>query len=272
MSITSSSARRVRRVASLPATCSPGEIVLKTSGGSEGLHICITANNWVLLDAAAGDGTVTSVSVVTANGLSGTVANPTTTPAITLNIAALDAAKIGGGGVSTTEFDFLGGVTSDIQTQLNAREVTANKSTDVTTDGASDTKYPSVKAVKDYVDAAGGAGYLVYTALLTQTGTDAPVATILQNTLGGTPVWGYTSAGLYTVTLAGVFTVNKTVIFVQPMPINASANRTNLLQLTHTSADVITLKTMYQNGSDSLTATIDGVLVDVGIEIRVFPS
>ncbi|WP_281297279.1 OmpA family protein [Flavobacterium limnophilum] len=33
------------------------------------------------------------------------------------------------------------------------KEDVANKSTNVTTDGASDTKYPSVKAVKDYVDA-----------------------------------------------------------------------------------------------------------------------
>jgi hypothetical protein len=29
-------------------------------------------------------------------------------------------------------------------------------------------------------------GYTVYTALLTQTGTNAPVATVLQNTTGGT--------------------------------------------------------------------------------------
>lgn len=36
--------------------------------------------------AASGSGTVTSVSVVTANGISGTVATPTITPAITLNL------------------------------------------------------------------------------------------------------------------------------------------------------------------------------------------
>lgn len=36
--------------------------------------------------AASGSGTVTSVSVVTANGISGTVATPSTTPAITLSI------------------------------------------------------------------------------------------------------------------------------------------------------------------------------------------
>lgn len=38
---------------------------------------------------AAAGGTVTSVSVVTANGLSGTVATPTTTPAITLSIGTV---------------------------------------------------------------------------------------------------------------------------------------------------------------------------------------
>lgn len=39
----------------------------------------------VAADLPAGTGTVTSVSVVSANGLAGTVANPTTTPAITLS-------------------------------------------------------------------------------------------------------------------------------------------------------------------------------------------
>jgi len=39
------------------------------------------------LGAGVGTGTVTSVSVVTANGLSGTVATATTTPAITLDMA-----------------------------------------------------------------------------------------------------------------------------------------------------------------------------------------
>jgi len=37
--------------------------------------------------------------------------------------AAIDASKIGGGGVSTTEFDYLGGVTSDIQTQLDVESI-----------------------------------------------------------------------------------------------------------------------------------------------------
>ncbi len=47
-----------------------------------------------------------------------------------------------------------------------------------------------VATTYDLMSAAGGASYDVYTALLTQTGTDAPVATVLENTLGAvTVVW-----------------------------------------------------------------------------------
>jgi hypothetical protein len=39
--------------------------------------------------------------------------------------------------------------------------------------------------------------YKVYSALLTQSGTDAPVATILENTLGYDITWGYIGIGVY---------------------------------------------------------------------------
>jgi len=44
------------------------------------------------------------------------------------------------------------------QAALNLKEDLVNKSTNVTTDGTSNTKYPTVKAVKDYVDAGVNAG------------------------------------------------------------------------------------------------------------------
>ena len=56
--------------------------------------------------------------------------------------------------------------------------------------------------------------YKVYTALLSQSGTNAPVATVLENTLGGTVVWTRNSTGLYTGTLTGVFTGNKTTVLI----------------------------------------------------------
>jgi len=52
--------------------------------------------------------------------------------------------------------------------------------------------------------------YKKYVALLNQSGTDAPVATVLENTLGGEPVWTRVTDGLYTCTLAGAFPQNKT--------------------------------------------------------------
>jgi hypothetical protein len=55
--------------------------------------------------------------------------------------------------------------------------------------------------------------YKVYTALLTQTGTDAPVATVLENTIGNI-IWSYDSEGIYKAESIGNFTESKTVVFI----------------------------------------------------------
>lgn len=61
-------------------------------------------HEYVANSSGGGSGTVTSVSVVTANGLSGTVANATTIPAITLNIdSALISSKTTHAGLTGTE-------------------------------------------------------------------------------------------------------------------------------------------------------------------------
>ncbi len=60
---------------------------------------------------------------------------------------------------------------------------------------------------------AGGGNFLVYTALLNQTGTAAPIPTILENTIGNI-IWTRDAAGEYFATLAGAFPITKTVIFV----------------------------------------------------------
>ena len=70
-----------------------------------------------------------------------------------------------------------------------------------------------VATTYDLMSAAGGASYDVYTAILTQTGTSAPTATVLENTLGGTVVWTYNAEGSYIGTLTGAFTADKTAIF-----------------------------------------------------------
>lgn len=49
-----------------------------------------------------------------------------------------------------------------------------------------------------------------YVALISQTGTNAPIATVLENELGGELVWTRNAAGDYSGTLSGAFTSRTT--------------------------------------------------------------
>lgn len=53
----------------------------------------------------------------------------------------------------------------------------------------------------------------IYIALLTQTGSSAPVATVLKNSLGGTVIWTRDSGGTYKGTLSSAFPSSKVFIF-----------------------------------------------------------
>jgi hypothetical protein len=104
---------KIREVDGSPSKVNPTEFVLPNG--------TISVSGGRVTYTPAASGSVTSVSVVTANGLSGSVANSTTTPALTLNISGLDAAKIADGTVSSAEFQFINSLTSDAQTQFNAK-------------------------------------------------------------------------------------------------------------------------------------------------------
>lgn len=54
--------------------------------------------------------------------------------------------------------------------------------------------------------------YKVYTAILTADNDDNVVATVLENTLGGTVVWSHYDSSNFTATLVGAFTLNKTFV------------------------------------------------------------
>jgi hypothetical protein len=107
--------------------------------------------------------------------------------------------------------------------------------------------------------------YKVYTALISQSGTNAPVATVLENTLGGTVVWSRLSAGGYNGTLsAGVFTAYKTVKFATLGYTGISVNST--IEVESVNTNVIGVITRV-NGTQT-----DGVMSNGGtsIEIRVY--
>ena len=67
---------------------------------------------------------------------------------------------------------------------------------------------------KEWVQAQDPRPYKVYTALISQAGTAAPTAIVLENTLGGVPVWTRSSTGIYLATLAGVFIEDKTFVMM----------------------------------------------------------
>ena len=68
----------------------------------------------------APSGTVSSVSVISANGVSGTVATPTTTPAISLTLGAITPSSTNGVTAATMAFM---DATSSVQTQLNNKVI-----------------------------------------------------------------------------------------------------------------------------------------------------
>ena len=84
-----------------------------------------TDTSWAAVSGGAG-GTVTSVSVTTANGVSGTVANPTTTPAISLSLGAITPTSVAASGAVSGSN--LSGTNTGDQTNIsgNAATVTTN--------------------------------------------------------------------------------------------------------------------------------------------------
>jgi hypothetical protein len=98
-----------------------------SQAGNSGKYLTTDGSNtsWAAVSGGAG-GTVTSVSVTTANGVSGVVATPTITPAITLTLGAITPTSVAAtGAVSGSN---LSGTNTGDQTNIsgNAATVTTN--------------------------------------------------------------------------------------------------------------------------------------------------
>jgi hypothetical protein len=101
-----------------------------------------------------------------------------------------------------------------------------------------------------------------YVALLTQAGTDAPVATVLENSLGGALVWSRSGAGTYHATLAGAFPAGK--VFTTPDPYAGYYNQSLSASFTLFRIDGDTLEL-----ADS--STEDDHLFSLQVRIKVYP-
>ena len=108
-------------------------------------------------------------------------------------------------------------------------------------------------------------GYKVYTALLTQLGTDAPVATVLENTLGDNITFSYLSTGSFEVLNSdNNFPYNKLQLIL-----NSNQPGTILLGGSEEDPDGNTLKlNKYEVSAGNLEA--QNTLANATIEIRVY--
>lgn len=114
-----------------------------------------------------------------------------------------------------------------------------------------------------YQEISIGSSYKVYTALISQSGTNAPVATILQNTLGGTLVWSYVDTGTYFATLANTFLSGKTWMMITT---GGSLNTDFGIIIYRNTDSQLELDTF-----DNFGSSANGVLLNNSIEIRVYP-
>ena len=118
------------------------------------------------------------------------------------------------------------------------------------------TKSATVNQLSAYI-----VSYSSYIALLTQTSTDAPVATVLSSNLTGTFTWARTGVGVYTLTAsAAIFTANKTIVFL-----NAGSD-IPIITGERTSDTVLTVKTF-----DPFTAAAaDAAITNGAFEVRIY--
>jgi len=100
--------------------------------------------------------------------------------------------------------------------------------------------------------------YKVYTALLTQTGTNDPVATVLENTLGGDVVWTRSSDGVYVGTLLNAFSETRTFVTFQ------QGAGPSLKPFDCTRSGDSTISIFNDEGG------VDGQLLNRSLEVRVY--
>lgn len=104
--------------------------------------------------------------------------------------------------------------------------------------------------------------YKTIEIVLTQAGVVAPTGTVLDNQFSGTPTYGYTSPGKYTIVLTGAFTANKTVIDIKEWNIGWGEK----VKAYWVDVDTIAV----ESGGASLDFIDDDIITSMPIEIKVY--
>jgi len=197
-----------------------------------------------------------------------TISSSDVSNTVTLTVATPDTTLAGDvtGGINST-------VVGDNSHNHNASTITTNivsSINGVTNDGGNvaivGTNGISVSSnnTTDTITISGTAApYRVYTALLSQSDSSAPVATVLANTLSGDIVWTRISTGVYFGTLSGAFTNNLTTVSCNYGIISGDAS---IITGSRSNSNVVRVQTY--KASDKTLSEMKGSLIF--IEIRVY--
>lgn len=120
---------------------------------------------------------------------------------------------------------------------------------------------PTVQDALEQV-AQAAAGPRVYRALITQIGTSAPTALVLENTLGGAPSFSYDGVGIYIMDLSGLVTANQYMVMHNGV---LSAEEPSFFSVS-TIGDIVA---MYTTQGSTLDST-DGILNAASLTILAY--
>jgi hypothetical protein len=113
--------------------------------------------------------------------------------------------------------------------------------------------------------------YKEYVATVTQTGTAAPAATVLNNTLGGTLVWTRSATGTYLATLTGAFPTASKVVII-PSFTSSDLAPAGSIALTSAVRDTANrLKFITATMDNAGARTVADSTLSISLIIRVYP-
>lgn len=172
-----------------------------------------------------------------------TAANTTTTPTFSPNnLTAHTIVKKGGQALAAGDIPGAGAIMEVVYDEANTRWELLNPA------------------------ASAALGYKSYVATVIQEAGNDPVATVLENTLGGTVVWTRDTVGQYFATLNGAFpNTIKTHLSI------GTTTGIGFCNIYHNDANSILVNTFEQNPANQLFELTDGLLFHTSVAIEVYP-
>jgi hypothetical protein len=112
--------------------------------------------------------------------------------------------------------------------------------------------------------------YKIYSALISQSDTNAPVATVLENTLGEEVTFSYVESGNYMITNVDLFVEGKTSIFLGREGFAGTLAPVIGYNLNFAEGGFYNSVQLTSSHQGSSLTTLDNLINNISIEIRVY--